>query len=138
MSETGSTAVWRHVDTIGKELSKEMFAGCDTLGKLWDEGARINSENDCMGTREVIESHMEPQPNGRKFQKLVLGEYRWLDYAEVDEHINDVASALITIGVKKGQHVAIYAETRMEWMVSAIACFKCGFPVVTVYPTLGD
>lgn len=30
--------------------------------------------------------------------------------------------------IKKGTHVVIYAETRKEWILTAIACFKLGLP----------
>uniref|UniRef100_A0A915ERG0 long-chain-fatty-acid--CoA ligase n=1 Tax=Ditylenchus dipsaci TaxID=166011 RepID=A0A915ERG0_9BILA len=125
---------WRHVDTIGKDLWNEIYPGCNTLGKIWDQAAKMHSDIYCMGTRSVEKVNEER----RTFQKLVLGEYEWLDYTEIDEYISDVSHGLITLGIEKGQHVVIYAETRMEWMVTAIACFKCGFPVVTVYPTLGQ
>ena len=32
----------------------------------------------------------------------------------------------------------MYAETRAEWYVTAQACFKQSFPVVTLYTNLGD
>jgi len=101
-----------------------MFSGCDTLGQMWDEAARIHSESDCMGTREVIESHMEPQPNGRKFQKLVLGEYHWMDYAEVDEHINDVRFILITSMLLQ-THIENFVGgqcTHHNWVEEGAAC----------------
>ena len=51
-----------------------------------------------------------------------------MNYCQVDERVKELASALNSLGVKKGDNVAIYAETRADWMVSAIASFKCGLP----------
>jgi len=81
-----------------------------------------------MGTRTVLEVSQERQADGRTFQKLILGEYEWVNYEDVDNMITNVTRGLSIIGVKKGQHVVIYSETRMEWLVSAIACFKSGLP----------
>ena len=81
-----------------------------------------------MGAREVISVHQEPQPDGRTFQKIELGDYSWKDYAAVDDSVKRMVCALTQLGLKKGDNVIVYAETRMEWMISAIACFKCGFP----------
>lgn len=81
-----------------------------------------------MGTRQVYEVLEERQKNGRTFQKLVLGEYEWKNYQEVDQDVKAVAQGLHSLGIEKGQHVVIYAETRMEWMVSALACFKSCLP----------
>lgn len=62
----------------------------------------------------------------------MLGDCDWTDYAEVDERIAFIAQGLTKLGLKKGNHVVIYAETRAEWLQTAIACFKTGLPVVTV------
>jgi long-chain acyl-CoA synthetase len=129
---------WRHVDTFDTGLWNEIFPGCDTLGKLWDEAARRNADGLCMGTRQVEKVTEERQKDGRSFQKLILGNYEWMDYTEVDEIIAEITNGLRSLGLKKGDHVVIYAETRAEWMQTAIACFKCGLPVVTVYATLGE
>lgn len=91
-----------------------------------------------MGWREVEVCVEEKQSDGRAFQKLILGEYKWLSYAEADQKISHIASGLIAIGVKQHDKVVIYAETCKEWMITAIACFKLGIPVVTVYATLGE
>lgn len=81
-----------------------------------------------MGTREVIEVTNERQPDGKTYQKLVLGFYDWLNYEDVDAMVTEVIHGMDTLGVKQGQHVVIYSETRKEWMISAIACFKSGLP----------
>lgn len=92
----------------------------------------------CMGWREVQQAFEEKQSDGRSFQKLILGEYNWLDYTEVDDRITSIACGLTSLGITKENKIIIYAETRKEWMMTAIACFKLGVPVVTVYATLGE
>lgn len=82
----------------------------------------------CMGTREVSNVSTERQSDGRTFQKLVLGAYDWLNYEDIDEMIGNISRGLNVLGLKKGQHVVIYSETRKEWLISAIACFKSGLP----------
>jgi len=81
-----------------------------------------------MGTNEVLKVHLEKQLDGRTTQKLELGEYNWKNYREIDDVVKRVACALNALGQKKNEKVVIYAETRSEWMVAALACFKCGFP----------
>lgn len=138
VDENNPGSPWRHVDTIDGPLYTELFEGCNTLGKIWDEAAKLHDGLTCMGTRTVLEVSQERQADGRTFQKLVLGEYVWQNYEDVDNMITNVTRGLSIIGITKGQHVVIYSETRMEWLVSAIACFKSGLPIVTVYPTLGE
>uniref|UniRef100_A0A914DF01 long-chain-fatty-acid--CoA ligase n=1 Tax=Acrobeloides nanus TaxID=290746 RepID=A0A914DF01_9BILA len=129
---------WRHVEVIDKPLQDLIFSNCPTLGEMWDEAVDRYSDSLCMGRRGVKEVFEEVQKDGRKFQKLILGDYEWIDYAEADEQIASIAQALKILGLKKGTHIVIYAETRMEWLQTAIACFKNGLPVVTVYATLGE
>lgn len=42
-----------------------------------------------------------------------------------------------SIGLKSNDNVVIFSETRAEWMMCAVACFKIKVPVVTLYSTLG-
>lgn len=93
---------------------------------------RLHDGLTCMGTRRVVEVTEERQPDGRGFQKLVLGAYDWLNYEDIDNMVSNVTRALNVIDIKKGQHVVIYSETRMEWAVSAFACFKSGLPSMTM------
>lgn len=81
-----------------------------------------------MGYRKVVGVSQERQKDGRTFQKVVFGEYQWIDYEEAAYYVEDILIGLKTIGIKKGQHVVIYAETRKEWMLTALACFKLGLP----------
>lgn len=41
------------------------------------------------------------------------------------------------VGLKPGNKIVLFAETRPEWIVSAYACFRLNVPVVTLYSTLG-
>ena len=37
VAEANDYAIWRHVDTAERELWKNTFKGCSTLGQVWDE-----------------------------------------------------------------------------------------------------
>ncbi|XP_010153580.1 PREDICTED: long-chain-fatty-acid--CoA ligase 4-like, partial [Eurypyga helias] len=69
---------------------------------------------------------------------LILGTYRWLSYEELNEKVNRFGSGLTALGLTPKSTVAIFCETRAEWMVAALACFKYNFPLVTLYATLGE
>ena len=108
------------------------------MGSVWDHAASLYPDEPCMGWREVMESVDEEQPDGKVFQKLVLGDYKWMTYREVKDQISKIQIGLDKIGIRQGEKVVIFAETRKEWMMTAIACFKLGVTVVTVYATLGE
>ena len=125
-----------------------------------------------MGTRQLTK-YEETEKDGKSLQQLTLGDYAFESFyqvcmfalrtfvilfilAQVDEKVNAAIRGLKSYNMKKGDNVVIFAETRAEWMQTAIACFKCGCPVsanvikvgayyankqfqvTTVYATLGD
>ncbi|KHJ99260.1 AMP-binding enzyme [Oesophagostomum dentatum] len=132
------SSAWRHITTVDKELRTCSFENCRTLADQWNETVRKYADRDCFGTREVLSVHYEKQKNGKIFEKWEMGKYHWRTFRDVDERTNMVASALSSLGLKKNDHVVIFAETREEWMTTAIACFKSCLPVVTIYATLGE
>ncbi|KAF8354661.1 acs-17 [Pristionchus pacificus] len=132
------TSPFRHVDTIDGDLDVEYYKGVDTLAKLWMENVRRYSTNDCLGTREVLQVHKEKQPSGKIFEKWELGVYHFRSYNQVNERVNMAGSALASLGQKEKEHIVIFADTREEWMTTALACFKWNFPIATVYATLGE
>lgn len=67
-----------------------------------------------------------------------LGDYSWLTYTELDTMAENFGRGLRAIGHQPHENIIIFAETRVEWMVAAMACFKQSMPLCTLYATLGD
>ncbi|XP_052528900.1 long-chain-fatty-acid--CoA ligase 4 isoform X3 [Tympanuchus pallidicinctus] len=123
-----------HLDS----LANINIPGADTLDKLFDHALAKFGKKDCLGTREILSEENEMQPNGKVFKKLILGTYRWLSYEEVNQKVNRLGSGLIALGLSPKSTVVIFCETRAEWMIAALTCFKYNFPLVTLYATLGE
>ncbi|XP_075429570.1 long-chain-fatty-acid--CoA ligase 4 isoform X2 [Ascaphus truei] len=113
-------------------------SGADTLDKLFQHAVSKFGNRDCLGTRELLNEENEKQPNGKVFKKLILGEYKWLSYEEVNMKVHHLGSGLAALALKPKDTVAVFCETRAEWMIAAQACFKYNFPLVTLYATLGE
>ncbi|XP_046906423.1 long-chain-fatty-acid--CoA ligase 4b isoform X2 [Hypomesus transpacificus] len=128
---------YRSVDHFDS-LAREDFDGKDTLDKLFKHAVQRFGKADCLGTREVLSEENETQPNGKVFKKLILGKYRWQSYDEVDQVIDHLGSGLAALGQQPRATIALFCETRAEWMVTAQACFRRNFPLVTLYATLGE
>uniref|UniRef100_A0A4X2K987 long-chain-fatty-acid--CoA ligase n=1 Tax=Vombatus ursinus TaxID=29139 RepID=A0A4X2K987_VOMUR len=111
--------------------------GADTLDKLFDHAVAKFGKKECLGTRELLSEENEMQPNGKVFKKLILGNYKWMNYVEVNQRVNNFGNGLTALGLKPKSTIAIFCETRAEWMVAAQTCFKYNFPLVTLYATLG-
>ncbi|XP_053341832.1 long-chain-fatty-acid--CoA ligase 4b [Clarias gariepinus] len=119
-------------------LVQEEFEGVNTLDKLFRYAVSRYADGPCVGSREVLSVHNETQPGGKVFQKLVLGEYKWKSYVEVEQEVNRLGSGLAALGQRSRSSIAIFCETREEWMITAQACFRFNYPLVTLYATLGE
>ncbi|XP_027137407.1 long-chain-fatty-acid--CoA ligase 4 [Larimichthys crocea] len=128
---------YRSVDHFDS-LASEDFPGKDTLDKLFEHAVQRFGESHCLGTRDVLSREDEVQPTGKVFKKLILGEYRWLSYNDLDSIATEFGSGLAALGQQPKSSIAIFCETRAEWMITAQTCFRRNFPLVTFYATLGE
>ncbi|XP_056630489.1 long-chain-fatty-acid--CoA ligase 4 isoform X2 [Diorhabda carinulata] len=110
----------------------------DTMAKMFEYCSKTYSNRRCLGTREILAEEDELQPNGRVFKKFVMGDYRWKSFSEVNILATNFGKGLCELGNEPGKNVAIFAETRAEWMIAAHGIFKQKIPLVTIYATLGD
>jgi len=53
-------------------------------------------------------------------------------WKEFNEECDRVAKGLLAIGIKKGDHVSIWATNVPEWLITLFACAKIGAVLVTV------
>ncbi|AVX20622.1 fatty-acyl-CoA synthase [Carboxydocella sporoproducens DSM 16521] len=55
-----------------------------------------------------------------------------LSYRQLQEKVNEVAKALMGLGIQKGEHIAIWATNYPEWIYTQFATGKMGAVLVTV------
>ena len=67
-----------------------------------------------------------------------MGDYQFLSYREACERIDGIGRGFLSLGLRPGEKILIFAETRPEWLLSALAAFRHGLTLVTLYSTLGD
>ena len=53
-------------------------------------------------------------------------------YKEFDERVDNLAKGLLALGIKKGDHVGIWAKNVPEWLTYMFATAKIGATIVTV------
>ena len=63
------------------------------------------------------------QNDGKVMKKLQLSDYKWKTYQEVQSKAKSFGKGLRSLGLQSGSGVAIYAETRAEWMISCLGAF---------------
>uniref|UniRef100_A0A3Q3DIM8 long-chain-fatty-acid--CoA ligase n=1 Tax=Hippocampus comes TaxID=109280 RepID=A0A3Q3DIM8_HIPCM len=126
----------KHNPVPGK-LVRLLYPGLDTLPKVFEYVAMRFPHRECLGTRELISEEDELQSNGKKFSKVVLGKYHWLSYKEALSAASQFGYGLAALGQKPKHNIAIFCETRAEWMLAALGCFMQNFTLATFYSTLG-
>ncbi len=79
---------------------------------------------------QVLDEMVERYPDQYAFKYTTLDYTR--TYSEFRDDVNRVASALISLGVQPGHHVAIWATNVPEWFLTFWATVKIGAVLVTV------
>ncbi|KAF8404093.1 hypothetical protein HHK36_008973 [Tetracentron sinense] len=114
------------------------WEGISTLADLFEQSCKQHRDKRLLGTRKLISRETEVTKDGKSFEKLHLGGYEWLKYGEAFEAVCCFASGLVQIGHKKEERVAIFADTRAEWLIALQGCFRRNITVVTIYSSLGE
>lgn len=95
-----------------------VWEGVSTLAELFEEACRKYGEGLLLGTRLLISKELETSNDGRTFEKVHLGEYEWLSYAEAFDAVCSFGSGLAALGHGREQRAAIFADTREEWFLA--------------------
>ena len=61
------------------------------------------------------------------------GAWVWTTYQQFADQVNKLRGGLASIGVGRGDKVAIIADNRVEWAVTEYACFGLGAALVPMY-----
>ncbi|XP_064458377.1 fatty acid CoA ligase Acsl3-like [Ornithodoros turicata] len=114
-----------------------MFAGVETVDTIIRRSVQKHGLKTCLGTRQVKDEFRD-MVKGKSMVKYSLGEYRWTTYKEMDAKVEAIGRGLFALGVAPRTNIVIFAETREEWLMTALACFRNCIIVCTIYATLGD
>jgi long-chain acyl-CoA synthetase len=69
-------------------------------------------------------------------QVKVAGVYKPISHSQVADRVRHAARGLSSLGVRRGDRVAILSENRPEWAIADFACLTAGLTDVPIYPTL--
>ncbi len=95
----------------------------------WFVGGRLNVAVNCVdrhvaaGNGDRVALHWEGEP----------GDTRTITYAELKDQVGKAANALIELGARKGDRVAIYLPMIPELVISMLACARIGAPHSVVF-----
>jgi len=140
VKESSETISWKREKSQENAVYREYILDnkVDTVTKAFNYAVAKYGSKRALGTREVLGESEERQNNGKVFKKLSLGEYKWMTYTETQKTSNHFGKGLRELGQRPGDAVAIYAETRAEWLMAAFGAFSQSMVVSTLYTNLGD
>ncbi len=61
------------------------------------------------------------------------GEWSWTTYGEFGQMVDKARGGLVSLGIEKGDRVAIISDNRLEWAVGAYAAYTLGAAWVPMY-----
>ncbi|GAV68448.1 AMP-binding domain-containing protein [Cephalotus follicularis] len=120
------------------ELIEVPWKGATTMAALFEQSCKKHLQQQFLGTRRIISKETVTATDGRKFEKLHLGDYEWQTYGQVFDRACNFASGLMKLGHNEDTRAAIFSETRAEWMIAFQGCFRQSITVVTIYSSLGE
>ena len=95
----------------------------------WFVGGQLNAAANCVdrhvpaGHGDQVAIHWEGEP----------GDTRTITYAQLQDLVSQAANAMTSLGVRKGDRVAIYLPMIPEAVVSMLACARLGAPHSVVF-----
>ena len=110
----------------------------DTMDKIWSTSVKRYGKKNCLGTRQMLGEEEEKQKNGKVFKKLSLGDYQWMSYEDAHKISINFGSGLVQLGAQPKMPIAIYADTKEEWLLTALGAFSQNMILTTMYTNLGD
>jgi len=101
----------------------------NTISRLFIHAVAKHGHKKSLGVREVLgEEEMLDPVSGKNMRKLILGDYKWKTYTQVGETVDQLSRGFELLNLAKNEKVAIFAETREEWFMIAMSCFKRNLP----------
>lgn len=120
------------------DLVRFPWDGATTLAALFEQSCNKHAQDRLLGKRKLINKETLTAKDGRKFEKLHLGEYEWQTYGDAFNCACNFASGLVKLGHNADERAAIFSETRAEWIIAFQGCFRQNITVVTIYDSLGE
>jgi len=82
---------------------------------------------------DMFESSVKSYAGNDLFGVKQNGTWTWTKYGEVGKLVDNFRAGLASLGIKRGDKVAIISNNRVEWAVAAYACYGLGAALVPMY-----
>ncbi len=99
---------------IGGLFSAKAMAKFQTLVDIYNDAIKTFPDHPLFGTKRG-------------------GQWQWMTYLEFGRQTDGFRAGLASLGIERGDRVAIIANNRPEWAIAAYACFGLGAAFVPMY-----
>ncbi|MBX3205543.1 MAG: long-chain fatty acid--CoA ligase [Labilithrix sp.] len=82
---------------------------------------------------DIYHDALKTYPDNPLFGTKSGGQWSWMTYLEFGRTTDGFRAGLASLGLERGDRVAIIANNRPEWAVAAYACFGLGVAFVPMY-----
>ncbi len=79
-------------------------------------------------------ARVHPKPDTLNYKRD--GAWHSMSAGEMLRHSRSIALGLYSLGIRKGDRIALLSESRVEWVLADQGCIFAGAVGVPVYPTL--
>lgn len=130
---------WRQValepilDVVNKQIDSY-----ETYDEMLKSRFRFYKKEPCYGYRKVLSEQWIKKGDSEKlFRQVKLSDFHWITFEQFDNQIEAARKGFLLEGIRAGDKVMLYADTRPEWQISSQALIRLGAVVGTMYATLG-
>ena len=87
---------------------------------------------------DIFHHATKAYPNNKLFGTKKAGTWTFSTYAEFKSDVDRFRGGLASLGLGRGDKMAVIANNRQEWAVAAYACFCLGIAFVPMYEAMLD
>ncbi|HIY86629.1 MAG TPA: AMP-binding protein [Candidatus Yaniella excrementavium] len=88
---------------------------------------------------QLLQNLARTRPDSVAMQEKRYGIWQPTSWEHYQERVSDFAHGLASLGVQRGEILAVLGDNRPEWLISELAAQSLGASVVGIYPTsIGD
>eukprot|EP01121_Diplochlamys_sp_Union-15-3_P021778 TRINITY_DN8_c0_g1_i1.p1 TRINITY_DN8_c0_g1~~TRINITY_DN8_c0_g1_i1.p1 ORF type:complete len:697 (+),score=139.93 TRINITY_DN8_c0_g1_i1:60-2150(+) len=137
----GETPIYRNVRAKNQLIDELGDGKIKTIYDTYKSAAAKFSNKDCYAYRDIVDTIVEKKVirgEEKSWSYYKLSAFKRVPWKTFSERVNNFASGLRDSGLKPGDRLAIFLDTRAEWTIAAQACFTQSITVLTVYANLGE
>jgi len=130
---------WRQINIDPRQRKLEAkIDSFETYDEMMRHSFRNFDQEPCYAYREILHEQWSKRPESEKlFRQVKLSDYKWVTFNQFDRQIEAARRGFLLEGIRAGDKVMLYADTRPEWQICSQALIRLGAIVVTMYSTLG-